>query len=149
MADMPTLTTANVVTFSVVATDPDGLDDLAGGSVVHPGGQTYGALQADGAPGSFKLPLSWPTVNSVSPIITEGTKAATRTFEIQIFDKAGNRATTTVAITLHCSGALSTACNGVCVSFYSDEADCGTTCDNHRACAAQETCERGVCTPAP
>jgi hypothetical protein len=144
---MTTLTTANVVTFTVVATDPDGLADLAGGNVVTPGGGPYGALQADATAGSFSLGLGWPTVNGVSPITTVGTQAASRDFGIEIFDKAGNRATTTVTIKLHCSGSLSTACNGNCVSFYSDEADCGTTCDNHHACTAQQTCEQGVCTP--
>jgi hypothetical protein len=143
--DIPTLSTDNVVTITVVATDPDGLADLAGGNVVHPGGGTYGSLQPNSTAGSFSLALDWPQVNSVSPITTQGTAAAPRTFEIQIFDQAGNRATTTLIIKLHCSGVFSTACAGNCSSFYSNDFDCGTTCDNHRACTAPATCDKGVC----
>ena len=143
--DIPTLSTDNVVTITVVATDPDGLADLAGGSVVHPGGGTYGALQAGSTAGSFSLALVWTEVNAVSPITTEGTKAAARTLEIQIFDREGNRATTPLTIMLHCSAVFSTACAGNCSNINNNDFDCGITCDNRRACTAPATCENGVC----
>ena len=143
--DISTLSTDNVVTITVVATDPDGLADLAGGNVVHPGGGTYGALEAGSTAGSFSLALVWTKVNSVSPINTEGTKAAPRTLEIQIFDREGNRATTTLTIMLHCSAVFSTACAGNCSNINNNDFDCGITCDNRRACTAPATCENGVC----
>ncbi len=67
-ASTSTLTDKNEVTFVAVLTDPDGIDDLIGGSLQHPGGGSYGAFQTSAAEGSYQIIIDWDDVNSAEEL---------------------------------------------------------------------------------
>jgi hypothetical protein len=45
------------LTFSVVVTDPDGIDDIIGGTLEDPDGGTYGAFISSAEEGSYTISL--------------------------------------------------------------------------------------------
>lgn len=65
--DVTSLTEGGTVTFTAVLTDPDGLMDLVGGTLLDAAGVArYGAFMASGGTGSYaKIPAT-VTVDSIS-----------------------------------------------------------------------------------
>lgn len=133
------LTRNQSITFSVVVTDPEGIDDLIGGQLVNPEGGTYGSFQTSAAEGSYSLQLTWADINQVAPINVESTEA-TRFFRAEFYDQGGAKATRTVAVALHCDGR--NVCEGTCVDLDEDADHCGTC---NTACDEQDTCNAGTC----
>ena len=132
-SNVAAITEGESVTFSIIATDPDGVDDIIGGTMGDPStGMTYGALATSAAEGAYTITLSWDEIHRVRPI--DFTTATPRTFEVTIFDVAGSSVTATRDITLTCDGEV--ACDGMCGPPRWDD-HCGT-CGN--ACLGGGTC---------
>jgi len=133
------LTAGESVTFTAVVTDPDGIEDLIGGSLQDPdSGATYGAFATSAGEGAYSATLSWGELHQVRPI--EFAVDTARAFEAVFFDVAGSRATSRIEVTLHCEG--EGACDGACRDL-TTTADCGR-CDN-RCRAANARCIDGRC----
>lgn len=130
------ITDDETVRFTAVVTDPDGIDDLIGGTLRDPvSGATYGSFTTSAAEGSYQIELSWNDIHFVRDISFEDERV--RSFEAEFFDTAANRSTRTIDITLFCDEATApAACDGVCVD-YAATAYCGG-CDI--ACASGGFC---------
>ncbi len=125
------------VTFTAVVTDPDGIDDVIGGTLVSPDGQkTYGAFATSASEGAYSLTLSWADLSASSPINFD--QESIVTFVAEFFDQAGHMASRSVPIRLHCEGDAS--CDGVCIDLQTNSENCG-------ACGmkCQEPCDQGRC----
>lgn len=144
------ITQGEAVVLSAIVTDPDGIDDLIGGTLLDPTtGSTYGAFATAAAEGAYEVTLSWAQMQQTSPI--DFTTSAERVFVAEFFDQAGLTSRAEIAIELHCDGAA--ACDGECglvrcggscqhTDFAWDPSNCGA-CGN--ACAAGASCEYGEC----
>lgn len=144
------ITAGEAVVFSAIVTDPDGVADLIGGTMLDPTtGSTYGAFASAAAEGAFELTLAWAQMQATAPI--DFTSSTQRVFVAEFFDQAGNRSRAEIAIELHCDGAA--ACDGECglvrcggscqqTDFAWDPSNCGA-CGN--ACASGASCEYGEC----
>lgn len=110
--DMISPTSASV-TFTVIATDPDGIEDLIGGSLLDPdSGSSYGPLATGAQEGAYGATLTWGDIHRVRSIDAPAGGIG-RTFRAELFDVAGNRATADVGVSLSC-GAQLAVCAGVC-----------------------------------
>ncbi|NUP13985.1 MAG: hypothetical protein HOW73_48745 [Polyangiaceae bacterium] len=128
----------STVRFTAVLTDPDGVDDLIGGSLIDASGAPYGAFATSGQEGAYEMSLTWDQVNGVSPIdIDPGAASASRTFTAQFFDESGHVAEKTITLQLSCgsNGACDgecgrVRCGGQCTSLGSEEncTACGDDC---------------------
>jgi len=123
------------VTFTAVVTDPDGVDDVIGGSLLDQSGAPYGAFATSGQEGAYEMTLTWEQINTVSAIDFDPGPGASRTFTAEFFDASGKKATRSISLSLTCDG--SSACDGdcglarcttACVWLGSDQ-DCGA-CGN-------------------
>lgn len=125
------------VTFAAVVTDPDGIDDVVGGTLLGADEQiVYGAFATAAAEGAYSLTLSWAELDAATPI--EFDREAELSFTAVFFDQAGHRASRSATLRLHCDG--DAACDGACTDVLGDSDHCG-------ACRMQcaEPCEDGRC----
>lgn len=133
------LSEGETILFTAVVTDPDGIDNLIGGTLMDPvSGGSYGAFATSAAEGAYELELSWGAMQRVRSIdFLEG--EITREYEAEFFDVEGHRASRRISITLHCDG--DAACEGVCtdISTVDDCGGCGIEC------ADGGECEDAVC----
>ncbi len=132
------LTEGEAVTFSAVVTDPDGIDDLIGGVLEDPNGQSYGAFVSSGQEGAYSMTISWGEIHRIDPIEFEA--ARDRVFVAVFFDQGGLRTRQEIAIELHCDGTA--ACDGTCIDLSDDEANCGAC---RVECDQNATCGGGAC----
>ena len=110
---------------TAVVTDPDGVDDLIGGTLLDAGGSaTYGAFATSAAEGSYSLTLSWSAIHAVGSIEAPPMGTA-RSFVMRFFDVAGHVAEATFSVTLRCRTSGDSACGGTCVDLQSDRGNCG------------------------
>lgn len=120
--------------FSAVLTDPDGIDDLIGGTLVDAGsGATYGSFQTSAAEGSYSLSVSWDQIDTVITIEAPPT-GIERAFRAEFFDQGGNKATGDITVTLRCSSPGSTTnsygcCAGTQTNWNYEDGSCGS-CDS-------------------
>ena len=130
------------ITFTAVLTDPDGIDDLIGGTLFATGNQTqqYGAFTAGAQEGAYELTVSWSEMNQLAPIEFVGNSSA-RKFTAIFYDSAGHSVQRIITIDLTCKSG-SGACDGQCTFLDTDSNHCGA-CGN--ACASSASCESGVC----
>ncbi|MEL6179429.1 MAG: hypothetical protein AAFS10_10770, partial [Myxococcota bacterium] len=129
------------ILFSAVVTDPDGIDDLIGGSMIDPDtGRSYGAFSTSASEGSYEIELTWDEIHRVRPIdaLEDG---VLRVFEAEFFDVAGNRAAQTIDLSIDCREELDGICDGTCTNLSTTD-DCGT-CGN--ACLPGGSCVDQVC----
>lgn len=138
------LTEGESVTFTVVLTDPDGVDDIIGGTLSSADGSIgYGPFVVAGPPGTYSIELSWAEIHQAEPIEFEGT-ATGRTFRAEFFDQATHETSKDVDLELHCDGLA--ACDGVCTDLMSEPQHCGACA---RVCDGEDpACEGGECGPA-
>jgi hypothetical protein len=123
-ANTAVLTQNQTLILTVVATDPDGIDDLIGGVVRTPGGLSYGALATSGQEGSYSLAIPWSQLHTTEPI-DAGEEGIGRTFEIVLFDTAANQAEASLSVTLRCSLDDWGLCGGTCTDLDTDARNCG------------------------
>jgi hypothetical protein len=107
--------------FSAVLTDPDGIDDLIGGTLLDPAsGATYGSFQTSAAEGSYQLSVAWAAIDTVISIDTPPI-GANRAFRAEFFDQGGNKATQDVSVLLRCSNDTETTYRyGCCAGVRED-----------------------------
>ncbi len=123
------------VRFTAVVTDPDGFDNIAGGTLSDPvSGAFYGPFVTSAGEGTYSLDVTWDEIHRVRSIDFEGEE--TRTFVAELFDNDGNEVSASTGIRLFCPDAPSGACDGVCRSFDSltDCGGCGIACDAGGSC---------------
>ncbi len=118
------MTRGETVIISAVVTDPDGINDLIGGSLTDPTGHsTYGVFATSASEGAYSLTVSWSDFNHVSVI--EFVNQEHRDAVMHFFDAEGHETKQTLSVTLHCDGAGGSACGGECKDLQTDENNCG------------------------
>lgn len=117
------LTAGQSVIFTAIVTDPDGLGDIAGGSLSSEDGVIgYGPFMAAGQEGTYTIEVTWAGMHQAESI--EFVKSELiRTFRVDFYDQAAHKATKTVDLTLFC--AEGSACDGECIDVDFDGANCG------------------------
>jgi hypothetical protein len=113
------------VVFSAVLTDPDGIDDLIGGSLKDPAsGNAYGTFATDAGEGAYSLMLTWDAINTVIPI--DGKGGSSRMFRAEFFDQAGHVVTRDVTLMFVCANTSRLdLCDGECTTNATDVDNCG------------------------
>jgi len=135
-----TITEGESVVFTATVSDPDGLDDIAGGSLLTGDGAfSYGPFVAAGKEGTYSITVSWGDIDQVEVIDFESADIE-RTFRAEFFDTVGGRALRDTKIILSCPGGG--ACDGACKDFQVDAENCG-------ACGkvCEGGCESAMCAP--
>lgn len=136
------ITEGESVTFTALLTDPDGVDDIVGGSLLNENETVdFGPLIAAGQPGTYSISLSWAQIDQSDPIIFENAES-TRMLRARFFDQEGHKAVKEAEIVLFCDGGSS--CDGACTNLDIDDANCGT-CGH--TCASMD-CKDGGCAPS-
>ena len=115
------ITETDLLRFSVVVTDPDGIEDVVGGTLTSPEGSAYATFQAEASEGAYAAALTWAELHLASLIAFEGEQA--RTFVATFFDQDGASVSQEVVVTLYCD--TGHACEGTCLDVSSDELNCG------------------------
>jgi hypothetical protein len=138
--NVTSITQGQQVTFTAIVTDPDGIGDVIGGTLLDGGGATYGAFSTSAQEGAYQVMISWDQIDQVTSIDFAQGATPTRTFKAQFFDQGGHTAEKTVDITLTCNG--NGACLGVCKNMSADAANCGT-CGTK--CATGASCAQSAC----
>jgi len=130
-ANTGTMTPSVELVFSAVLTDPDGIDDLIGGTLVDPAGGTYGAFQTAAAEGAYTLTLRWAEIDAVRPL-DFSVDGSERVFRAVFFDVAGHEVSDEISVRLDCDGDDEGSCDGTCVSLSSNDdcGECGNSCDD-------------------
>jgi hypothetical protein len=124
-SNVTTLDESQQLIISAVVTDPDGVDDLIGGSLLDPtSGNAYGAFVTSAAEGSYQIILGWSAIDTVQPIDAPAS-GGQRRFIARFYDVAGHLAERELTITLRCSISGQSACGGDCVDLSSDDLHCG------------------------
>jgi len=134
------ITDGESVVFTATLSDPDGLDDIAGGTLATADGAfTYGPFVAAGQEGTYSITVSWSAIDQVETIEFED-GSIERVFRAEFFDSMGKNASKDTSITLSCEGGG--ACDGACKDFQSDGGNCGS-CGN----VCDGGCENAMCLP--
>ena len=135
------ITEGGSVIITAILTDPDGVDDIVGGSLKNEDGSVdFGPFMAAGQPGTYSITLTWAQLHEDKPIEFENTESERVVFA-RFFDQMGHEATKSLVLGLQCPGG--SACDGACTDLALDGANCGT-CGH--TCAAM-ACEQGGCAP--
>jgi hypothetical protein len=120
-----TLDEHGTLAITVVVTDPQGIDDVIGGTLVDPmSGASYGAFATSAAEGAYELKLAWGELNAVRAIDTPAA-GAKRDLLARFFDQAGHSAEETTSVLLHCSITGDGTCEGMCTDLANDPQNCG------------------------
>ncbi len=141
--NVSSITEGETVIFTATVIDPDGPDDIQGGSLkTQDGSANFGAF-IDGGNGTYTIELSWAQISQVETLQFDGSDS--RTFRAEFFDNMGHMAWQTTDISFTCAGGC--AADGHCPDTQTDDLHCGTC--NH-ACIIDEEydlghCESGVC----
>ena len=135
-----TITDGESVVFTATVSDPDGLDDIAGGSLfTGDGAFSYGPFVAAGQEGTYSITVSWEAIDQVEAIEFESIDVE-RVFRAEFYDTKGKSASRDTMITLSCPGGG--ACDGACKDFQVDAENCGA-CEN----VCEGGCDSAACAP--
>jgi len=143
-ANLSRLTEGDTVIFSATVIDPDGPDDIQGGSLKNADGTITFRPFEDIGNGTFGVTLSWAELHQADPI--EFDAAIERAFVADFFDNDGNLHSRSTTLELYCDDDRDTtrACDGACVDLFDDPENCGACgfeCGLGDACTAG-SCER-------
>lgn len=123
----------DMLTFTATVIDPDGPDDIQGGSLKTPDeSRTYGAF-TDLGNGTYELMIDWDEIHGAEPINFD--TPMPRTFLAVFFDNTGKHHSRTIDITLTCGGLEDPegnplpACDGRCEQTWDNPQHCGQ-CNN-------------------
>ena len=169
--NITTVGPGDTVVFSVVVTDPDGVDDVIGGQLMtEDRGATYGTFQTNAQEGAYSLALSLAEIVAVEPSLVEEAPIS-RSFRAEFFDQAGASVSGTVELSLRCTADGDLLCSGGCNpgechplfaicargqgcfrssdhSFFCDDRGNGAEgeyCDFSQACGAGRWCISNAC----
>lgn len=135
------MTEDDALSFTAVVTDPQGIGDLIGGTLLSPGGGTYGSFATESDEGAYALTLSWSAINTIEAI-SFGT-SEDRTFIARFYDQAGNSTDAEAIVELACRQPEYGACAGQCLDLLTDVENCGAC---GRVCSGEVgTCTEGGC----
>jgi hypothetical protein len=138
-----TLTEGESIVFTATVIDPDGPDDLQGGSLKSSDDAiTYGAFNDNGN-GTFSISLSWAEMHQAEAIAFDG--SGLRTFKAVFFDNMGHSASEQTDITLTCEGGC--AVDGTCPDTQNDSNHCGACGNICTVFHDDGGCVDGACTP--
>jgi hypothetical protein len=104
---------------SVIVTDPDGINDVIGGTLDDPdSGSSYGSFATSATEGAYTITLTWEAIQAVRSIDAPP-GGAHRIFRAKFFDVAGNSTTGDLDILMDCGTSASNGyqyaiCGGVC-----------------------------------
>jgi len=118
-----TITDGESVVFTATVSDPDGLGDIAGGTLfTGDGAFSYGPFVAAGQEGTYSITISWGDIDQVETIDFEDVSVE-RIFRAEFFDTKGASVSRDTTVTLSCPGGG--ACGGACKEFQIDSENCG------------------------
>ncbi|WP_394826815.1 hypothetical protein [Pendulispora albinea] len=141
-SNVKTIGTGESVTLTAVLTDPDGVDDVIGGTLKE-GDATYGAFVTSGQEGAYQMAISWADINKVKPIAFAMRTDGTRTLTAEFYDTAGHVAKADFTLALTCKGLA--ACNGSCTDTDSTEGNCVALENCMKTSAASPTTCNAIC----
>jgi hypothetical protein len=134
------ITEGESVVFTAVVSDPDGFDDIAGGTLfTQDGAFSYGPFVSAGQEGTYSITVSWADVDQVEAIEFEDF-SLDRVFRAEFFDMDGHKVSQDTTIALQCDGGG--ACDGSCKDFQNDGSNCGAC---GKSCSGG--CGEGECLP--
>jgi hypothetical protein len=146
--DVSSITDGQAVTLSAVLTDPDGIDDIIGGTLVDGSGATYGAFATSGQEGAYQISITWDEFNQVTPIDFAYGATTQRVLTARFFDQAGHSVEQSTTLTLTCNGKA--ACDGTCTDTTKSASNCGTcghACDSGHGCYDGKCGKLSACLP--
>ena len=144
--NISSMTSSDMLVISAVVTDPDGIDDVIGGNLETPDGiAAYGAFATDASEGAYSITLTWDSLNTVAPIVTDAGGSVSRTMRATFFDVEGNTVWRDVSISLGCGGATRAACDGRCEDLTSTQScgACDSACSSGLQCIVDGGAARG------
>jgi hypothetical protein len=142
--DRPSLSEGEVVTFTAVVTDPDGAEDIAGGTLAlrQPATNLGAFVLVSGS--TYTASLAWDQLHAAAAI--EFTDNDVRAIRVEFVDQAGHEGWQEFPLPLACPARA--ACAGVCTDLTSDPDHCGS-CDMQ--CAPEQGdfggCAESACRP--
>lgn len=135
------ITEGESLIFTALLTDPDGVGDIVGGSLLSGDEMIdFGPFMAAGQAGAYSISVSWSQIHQATPIHFENAEPHIA-FRARFFDQAGSDAVSDAEVMLYCDGG--SACDGTCSDLGADGANCGS-CGH--SCASM-SCDGGACTP--
>ena len=134
------LTEDGSLLLSAIVTDPQGVDDVIGGTLESPTGAVYASFATSASEGSYSATLTWSLINQVDTI--QFATSDEIVLVAKFFDQAANATSATLTITLECSEAGESACDATCIDLETNLDNCGA-CE--RACTENGTCSAGEC----
>jgi len=123
------LTDVREVVVTAVVTDPDGIEDLIGGTLKDASGASYGAFATASQEGAYEARLRWSDANAARTIHFGEGRSGTRTLVAEFFDQAGNRTSSETSIRLECDASDERPCDGGLCDLPDTVEHCGR-CDN-------------------
>ena len=138
-------------TISAIVTDPQGISDLAGGTVIDKStGTTYGAFGTPGGQGTFVFTLTWTAMNDITPIDDMAGSREARTITARFFDNEGNTVSQDLTLKLACDVDTQSACSGTCFDLTDNSNNCGScgyVCKSNATLGLNAaTCATSLCT---
>lgn len=110
---------------SAIVSDPDGLYDLAGGTLDDATtGKPYGAFGTPGGQGTFTQTISWSSIGAQKPI-TFPSGGGTRELAAKFFDASGKSVVGKISLSLTCTRTADAICTGKCADLATDPKNCG------------------------
>ncbi len=132
------------ITFSIVVSDVDGVNDLSSGKVTDVATgflyETFAAPVGAGTLVQVTAILDWAKVQQAQSI-SFGPAGGSREVQVSFTDKAGHTAVQKLAVPLKCTAAGNSACGGVCRNLNDDPMNCGTC---GKAVPSGALCVQGV-----
>lgn len=122
-------------------TDPDGIDDLIGGTLLSPSGASYGAFATSAAEGSYEIRLTYDQIRPVDPLASTPKGGAKRTFMAEFYDQAGHKVQQSLDVNMACDLPTAGICNDACYDFVNGTQYCGS-CTT--PIATEDECDNGV-----
>ncbi len=138
---------AGSVTITVVATDPDGIDDLIGGTVSTPDGVSYGALVSAADEGAYSFEIDWDLLHTTASIEIPPNETELRPLTVTVFDQAGESVSEDLEVILEATQPGLGVCDGASVSLQTSSY-CGS-CDFSCNDPLGSTLGPGACVAAP
>jgi hypothetical protein len=148
--NVTTLYEQQSATFTAVLTDPDGVDDVIGGSLKDANGGVYGAFSTSGQEGSYEMTVYWDEINQIGSIDFDYGAAQARGFIAEFWDAGGHISSTEITLDLACTSGYA-GCNGTCYDTENDIYNCGacgTSCYDD-LCTVNPVCGQGSCGGTP
>lgn len=142
-ANNKTMDPTRTLILTAVVTDPDGIDDLIGGSVSDPvSAGSYGAFVTSAAEGSYSITISWQQIREVRELDTP-MGGEDRAFRAVFYDQAGHKVEADITIHMECdSNGTWALCGGACTDLKSSLSHCGTC--SKKVSYTQGQCNNGT-----